>query len=51
MFKAMLFGFLVGVFFSRQVQDWSSEGIAAIQHEMRGVLHVEAYDKLGAALR
>jgi len=51
MFKAMLFGFLVGVFFSQQVQDWSSEGIAAARQELRAVLHAEAYNRIDAALR
>ena len=51
MFKAMLFGFLVGVLASQQVQDWSADGIAAAQQEWRAVLHMDAYDRIGAALR
>jgi len=51
MFKAMLFGFLAGVLFSQQVQDWSSDAIAAAQQELRAVLHVGAYDRIDAALR
>jgi len=51
MFKAMLFGFLVGVLFSQPVQNWSSDGIAAAQQELRAVLNIAAYGKIDAALR
>jgi hypothetical protein len=51
MFKAILFGFLVGVFFSQQVQDWSADGIAAARQELRIALHIDAYNRIAAALQ
>jgi len=51
MFKAMMFGFLVGIFASQQVQQWVSEGAAGTQQELRGLLRIDAYDRISAALR
>lgn len=51
MFKALLFGFLAGVLLSQQVQDLSAEGIAAARQELGAVLHIDAYDRIDAALR
>ena len=51
MFKFMMFGFLVGVIASQPLQDWSSDGVASARQELRVLLHIDAYEKLGAALR
>ena len=51
MFKFMMFGFLVGVIASQQLRDWSSDGAASLQQELRVLLHTDAYEKLDAALR
>jgi hypothetical protein len=51
MFKAMMFGFLVGVFASQQVQDWSLDGVASARQELRALFQTGAYDRLDAALR
>ena len=51
MFKAMMFGFLVGVLASQHVQQWVSDGTAQTQEEVRALLQTDAYDRIGAALR
>ena len=51
MFKAMMLGFLVGVFASQQVQQWISEGTAQTQQELHTLLRIDAYDRISAALR
>jgi hypothetical protein len=51
MFKAMFFGFLVGVLASQQVQDWASDGTARVTTELHGLLSIDAYEKITAALR
>ena len=51
MFKAMMLGFLVGVFASQHVQQWVSEGTVQAQEELRTVLQAGAYDRISAALR
>jgi len=51
MFKFMMFGFLAGIIASQQLQDWSSDGIAGARQELRVLLHTDAYEKIGAALR
>ena len=51
MFKAMFFGFLVGVIASQQVQDWAANGTAHATTQLRGLLSIDAYEKLTAALR
>ncbi len=51
MFKAMMLGFLLGIFASRQVQEWVSQGAAGTQRELRSLLHASAYDRISAALR
>jgi hypothetical protein len=51
MFKAMMFGFLVGVLASQHVQEWVSDGTAQTQQEVRTLLQTGAYDRVSAALR
>lgn len=51
MFKAMMFGFLVGIFASQQVQQWVSQGTAGTQQELHSLLRIDAYDRISAALR
>jgi hypothetical protein len=50
MFKAMIFGFLVGVISSQQVKDWASNGLSRANIELRAIMHIEAFDKIAATL-
>lgn len=51
MFKAMMFGFLIGVFASQHVQEWVSDGTAQTQQELHTLLQTGAYDRISATLR
>jgi hypothetical protein len=50
MFKALIFGFIVGVAASQHVQAWANDGLARAQTELRTILNLNAYDKLNDAL-
>jgi hypothetical protein len=50
MFKTMIFSFLAGVILSQPIQDWTSDGVADTSRRLSAVLHIDAYDRIAAAL-
>ena len=51
MFKAMLFAFLAGVVADQTLQEWASDGGERVSLELSALFHIDAYEKLVAALR
>jgi hypothetical protein len=50
MFKALIFGFIVGVAAGQHVQAWANDGLSRAQMELRTILNVDAYSKLNDPL-
>ena len=46
----MIFGFLAGVAASQTVEDWATGAAARANMELSVLLHIDAYEKLTAAL-
>lgn len=50
MFRAMLFSFLAGVMVSQPLRDWAADNAASTSRQVQTVLHIDAYDRIAAAL-
>jgi hypothetical protein len=50
MFKAILFAFVLGVIFSKDVQQFSSGAAEATASELKSVINADAYNTISNAL-
>ncbi|MEO8302303.1 MAG: hypothetical protein ABI608_10940 [Rhizomicrobium sp.] len=50
MFRAMLFSFLAGVMVSQPLLDWAADNAANTSQQVQAMLHIDAYDRITAAL-
>ena len=50
MFKAMIFGFIVGVLTSHAAYTLAFEYFAEARSELNSLLHIDAYNRVSAAL-